>query len=53
MAPPAARVCYLIEPLLAWLRETRVPALVASAVFYCEFEFICPFTDGNGRRNRL
>lgn len=53
MAPPADRVPYLIEQLLTWLQETRVPALVANAVFHYEFEFIHPFTDGNGRIGRL
>ena len=53
MAPPADRVPHLVEELLHWLQETRTPALVASAVFHYEFEFIHPFTDGNGRIGRL
>ena len=44
MAPPADRVPYLIKDLFEWLR---------SCVFHYEFEFIHPFSDGNGRIGRL
>jgi len=53
VAPPAARVPGLIQDLLGWLRSTDEHPLVASCVFHYEFEFIHPFTDGNGRMGRL
>jgi Fic family protein len=53
MAPPAERVPILIRQLLNWLKQTDLPALISSCVFHYEFEFIHPFTDGNGRMGRL
>ena len=53
MAPPAARVPGLVQDLLHWLSRTQATPLVAAAVFHYEFEFIHPFTDGNGRIGRL
>ena len=53
MAPPANRVPYLMHDLLVWLKNTREHPLIASAVFHYEFEFIHPFSDGNGRMGRL
>jgi len=53
MAPPAARVALLINDLLQWLKTTDCHPLIASCVFHYEFEFIHPFTDGNGRVGRL
>ncbi|GKX60749.1 Fic family protein [Leminorella grimontii] len=53
MAPQASRVSSLINDLLDWLRHTDAHPLIASAVFHYEFEFIHPFTDGNGRMGRL
>lgn len=53
MAPPADRVPQLVQDLLQWLSRTQAPPLVAAAVFHYEFEFIHPFTDGNGRIGRL
>lgn len=53
MAPPAARVPTLMADLLDWLKDTPEHPLVASCVFHYEFEFIHPFTDGNGRMGRL
>lgn len=53
VAPPAKRVPGLMEQLLRWLRDTPEHPLIASSVFHYEFEFIHPFSDGNGRTGRL
>ena len=53
VAPPAKRVPLLMNDLLNWLRRTDYHPLVSSSVFHYEFEFIHPFTDGNGRMGRL
>ena len=53
MAPPASQVPRLMNDLLAWLDQTDLHPLVASSVFHYEFEFIHPFSDGNGRMGRL
>ncbi|ADO46830.1 Fic family protein [[Enterobacter] lignolyticus] len=53
MAPPASQVPRLIADLLTWSQQTDLHPLVVSSVFHYEFEFIHPFTDGNGRMGRL
>lgn len=53
MAPPADRVPELIGNLMEWVAESDVNILVRSCVFHYEFEFIHPFSDGNGRTGRL
>lgn len=53
IAPPANRVKNLMEDLFGWLANTEEPLLIASSVFHYEFEFIHPFSDGNGRMGRL
>ena len=53
MAPPPSQVARLMADLLAWLKQSAVHPLVASCVFHYEFEFIHPFSDGNGRMGRL
>jgi len=53
MAPPADRVPHLMVDLFGWLANTDAHPLIASSVFHYEFEFIHPFTDGNGRMGRL
>ena len=53
MAPPADRVPGLMNDLFEWLRQAEDPLLIRSCVFHYEFEFIHPFSDGNGRMGRL
>ncbi len=53
MAPPASRVPRLMADLLHWLDTTDAHPLIASSIFHHEFEFIHPFSDGNGRMGRL
>jgi Fic family protein len=53
VAPPPNMVPELMSELFDWLENTDEHLLVASCVFHYEFEFIHPFTDGNGRIGRL
>ena len=53
MAPQADRVPQLMGDLLQWLSATDAHPLIASSIFHYEFEFIHPFSDGNGRMGRL
>ncbi|MCW6030220.1 Fic family protein [Pantoea sp. JK] len=53
MAPPANQVSRLVGDLLNWLKNTDIHPLIASSIFHYEFEFIHPFSDGNGRMGRL
>lgn len=53
MAPPANQVSRLMNDLLQWLDQSDEHPLIKSSVFHYEFEFIHPFTDGNGRMGRL
>lgn len=53
MAPQAERVPKLMQELLDWLSDTDAHPLITSSVFHYEFEFIHPFSDGNGRMGRL
>lgn len=50
---PARYVPETLANLFGWLRDTPVHPLVASCIFHYEFEFIHPFSDGNGRIGRL
>ncbi len=52
-APPAKLVWGHLKNLLTWVKNTKEHPLIASSVFHYEFEFIHPFTDGNGRMGRL
>ena len=53
MAPPAEFVPEHMQNLFAWYRQTGLHPLIKSAVFHYEFEFIHPFSDGNGRLGRM
>ncbi len=53
MAPPAERVPLLMNDLFDWLNSAKDHLLIRSCVFHYEFEFIHPFSDGNGRTGRL
>ena len=53
MAPPPQRVPELMGDLFAWLKKSKDHLLIRSCVFHYEFEFIHPFSDGNGRTGRL
>jgi Fic family protein len=53
IAPPGKMVSPLMNNLFAYLKNDDDPLLIKSCVFHYEFEFIHPFTDGNGRMGRL
>ena len=53
MAPPAHLVPTLMSQLFHWLQHAEDHLLIRSCVFHYEFEFIHPFSDGNGRIGRL
>lgn len=53
IAPPAHQVSGLMADLVIWLKQSKDHPLITSSVFHYEFEFIHPFTDGNGRLGRL
>lgn len=53
MAPPANQVPHLIKELVDWAKKADVHPLIKSCVFHYEFEFIHPFSDGNGRMGRM
>lgn len=52
-APPAHLVPQLMKELFEWLNITDEHPLIKSSIFHYEFEFIHPFSDGNGRTGRL
>lgn len=53
MAPPAERVPSLMNDLYDYLNNYDENIIIKSCVFHHEFEFIHPFSDGNGRMGRL
>lgn len=53
IAPPHDRVPALMEQLYDYLNDSDENILIKSSVFHYEFEFIHPFSDGNGRMGRL
>lgn len=50
---PARYVPQVMGDLFDWMGKTDFHPLVMSCVFHYEFEFIHPFSDGNGRTGRL
>lgn len=53
MAPPAEFVPEHIHNLFNWYKQSEIHPLIKSAIFHYEFEFIHPFSDGNGRMGRM
>lgn len=53
IAPPYEMVKGLMEQLFDWVKTSKTQMLIRSSVFHYEFEFIHPFSDGNGRTGRL
>lgn len=53
LAPPPGRVPALMADLFEWLKKSKEHLLIRSCIFHYEFEFIHPFSDGNGRMGRL
>ncbi|MBO5684086.1 MAG: Fic family protein [Akkermansia sp.] len=53
MAPSARMVPVLMGDLFDWLNRAEDHLLIRSCVFHYGFEFIHPFSDGNGRIGRL
>lgn len=53
LAPPADRVGCLMNDLFDYLNNYEDNIFIKSSVFHYEFEFIHPFSDGNGRMGRL
>ena len=53
IAPPPNRINELMKELFLWLKNSNEHMLLKSCIFHYEFEFIHPFSDGNGRIGRL
>ncbi|WP_249029189.1 Fic family protein [Tannockella kyphosi] len=50
---PPQYVPQLMDDLFVWMKESTIHPLIKSCIFHYEFEFIHPFSDGNGRVGRL
>lgn len=53
IAPPFNMVPRLMGNLFDYLTDYEEETIIKSCVFHYEFEFIHPFSDGNGRMGRL
>lgn len=53
VAPSGTLIKGLMNDLFAYLKTDKEVSLIKSCVFHYEFEFIHPFSDGNGRMGRL
>lgn len=53
VAPPPNLVPQLMDELFEWVKTTDEHLLIVSCIFHYEFEFIHPFSDGNGRVGRV
>lgn len=53
IAPHSDMVRPLLNDLLKYVKSDKDLPLIKSCVFHYEFEFIHPFSDGNGRMGRL
>ena len=53
IAPKPSIVNDLMTNLFLWLKNSDEHLLLKSCIFHYEFEFIHPFSDGNGRIGRL
>ena len=53
IAPQPKMVDELMKKLFSWLKKSDEHMLLKSCIFHYEFEFIHPFSDGNGRVGRL
>ncbi len=53
IAPQPNMINELMINLFSWLKNSDEHMLLKSCIFHYEFEFIHPFSDGNGRIGRL